>query len=117
MQINLKLFTPLCLQIKSTTKLRHFSLFVALLLVVSFAFEVYADTTNVMIVLDASGSMRGQIEGRTKMEIAKQAIREVLKTIPEDVRVGLRVYGHQSPRYKHDCKDSKLEVPLTILKN
>ena len=78
-------------------------------------FDAYGDTTNVMIILDASGSMGGRVEGRTKMDIAKKAIMDVIKTLPKDVRVGLRVYGHQSPKYRKDCKDSRLEVPLDFV--
>ena len=75
----------------------------------------FADTTNVVVVLDASGSMRQQIEGSTKMDIAKDAIRDVIRTLPRNVRLGLRVYGHQSPQYLHDCQDSRLELPLDFV--
>jgi len=93
-------------------RVRHVALFAVLFYIFLFKVNTYADTTNVMIILDASGSMRGQIEGRTKMDIAKTVIRDVIKTMPNNVRLGLRVYGHQSPQFLKNCTDSKLEVAL-----
>lgn len=49
---------------------------------------------NVEIVLDASGSMAKQIDGETMMNIAKNSISEVLKQLPANANVGLRVFGH-----------------------
>ncbi len=73
------------------------------------------EPVNIMIVLDASGSMRERQEGRSKMDIAKSALKMVLRTMPQNVRVGLRVYGHQSPKRFHDCQDTRLEIPLDYL--
>jgi Ca-activated chloride channel family protein len=36
-----------------------------------------AAADRAMIILDASGSMWGQIEGKTKIEIARETLREV----------------------------------------
>ena len=55
-----------------------------------------------IIVLDASGSMWGQIDGKPKLEIARAALAEVLKTIPADTELGLIAYGH---RDKGSCDD------------
>ncbi|WP_082233089.1 VWA domain-containing protein [Halobacillus massiliensis] len=49
---------------------------------------------NVQILLDASGSMAGQIDGEVKMDLAKEAIAEFADHLPEDTSVSLRVYGH-----------------------
>ncbi|WP_269933344.1 vWA domain-containing protein [Aminobacter sp. HY435] len=65
-----------------------------------------ADRT--IIVLDASGSMWGQIEGKPKLEIARQALRTVLTTVPADAELGLMAYGH---REKGSCSDIQLVVP------
>jgi len=91
------------------------SFIILLFFLFSGAIHSYGQTTNIMIVLDASGSMREQQNGRTKMDIAKAALKYVLQSLPDNVRVGLRVYGHQSPRRLHDCEDSKLEIPLDYL--
>jgi Ca-activated chloride channel homolog len=61
-----------------------------------------------IIVLDASGSMWGQIDGRPKLEIAREALGEVLATMPADTALGLMAYGH---RTKGDCADIELVVP------
>ncbi|WP_205123440.1 vWA domain-containing protein [Marimonas lutisalis] len=60
-----------------------------------------------MIVLDGSGSMWGQIDGKTKIEIARETLREVLAQVPEGNELGLIVYGH---RRKGDCGDIELAV-------
>ena len=78
--------------------------------VCSQTFTTNADTCNIMILLDASGSMNEIIGSQTKMQIARRCLDRVLQSIPPFVRIGLRVYGHQSARIYHDCQDSKLEV-------
>jgi Mg-chelatase subunit ChlD len=69
------------------------------------------DERAVEIVFDASGSMWAQIDGRSKMEIARQTLGDALEALPADLHVGLRVYGHQRAREAHDCRDSELLVP------
>lgn len=61
-----------------------------------------------IIVLDASGSMWGQIEGETKMSIAQETLAEVLSTVPDTVELGFVAYGH---REKGNCADIELIVP------
>jgi Ca-activated chloride channel family protein len=61
-----------------------------------------------IIVLDASGSMWGQIDGRAKLEIAREALGQVLTGIPAETEIGLMAYGHRS---KGDCADIELVVP------
>lgn len=55
-----------------------------------------------IIVLDASGSMWGQIDGKTKIEIARETLADVLPTIRGDLELGLIAYGH---REKGACSD------------
>jgi Ca-activated chloride channel homolog len=61
-----------------------------------------------IIVLDASGSMWGQIDGRAKLEIAREALGTVLAGIPAETEIGLLAYGH---REKGSCDDIELVVP------
>lgn len=61
-----------------------------------------------IIVLDASGSMWGQIDGKPKLEIARQTLRTVLQSVPADLELGLMAYGH---RQKGSCEDIELVVP------
>jgi Ca-activated chloride channel homolog len=58
--------------------------------------EIPADAPplNVQILLDASGSMAGQMEGRPKMDLAKESITEFAGNLPENANVSLRIYGH-----------------------
>jgi len=65
---------------------------------------------SVEIVLDASGSMWGQIDGRSKMEIARQTLEETLGWLPSDLSISLRAYGHQHPREARDCADTQVLV-------
>ncbi|OIO71073.1 MAG: hypothetical protein AUJ58_01150 [Zetaproteobacteria bacterium CG1_02_55_237] len=61
-----------------------------------------AEGQQAMLVLDASGSMWGQINGKSKIEIAREVIADVLKGWNPDTRLGLIAYGH---RNKSDCED------------
>jgi Ca-activated chloride channel homolog len=56
----------------------------------------------VILVLDASGSMWGQIEGKTKMEIAKDVVGKVIANWKPGDEIGLVAYGH---REKGSCTD------------
>lgn len=55
-----------------------------------------------MIVMDASGSMWGQINGVTKIEIARETLGTVLQSVPADFELGLIAYGH---RQRGECGD------------
>lgn len=51
----------------------------------------------------------------TKWEVAKKLVIKTIDSIQKSdpsVEIGLRVFGHQTPRSMKDCKDSKLEVPI-----
>lgn len=61
-----------------------------------------------IIVMDASGSMWGQIAGKTKIEIARETLAGVLPDIPGDMELGLIAYGH---REKGVCSDIEEIVP------
>ncbi|MFV2034460.1 MAG: VWA domain-containing protein, partial [Halocynthiibacter sp.] len=55
-----------------------------------------------ILVLDASGSMWGQIDGVAKIDIAREVIIDLLQSLPAEQELGLTVYGH---RRKGDCGD------------
>jgi hypothetical protein len=67
-----------------------------------------AQQPGTLIVMDGSGSMWGQIDGRPKLEIARETVANVLGTLPADQALGLIAYGHRS---KGDCADIELIVP------
>ncbi|MEW6629829.1 MAG: VWA domain-containing protein [Pseudomonadota bacterium] len=63
---------------------------------------------KVIVILDASGSMWAQIDGKPKLEIARQSLRNVLQSVPADDQIGFMAYGH---RTKGSCDDIELIVP------
>ncbi|HPR40402.1 MAG TPA: VWA domain-containing protein [Oscillospiraceae bacterium] len=66
---------------------------------------------QIEIIFDDSGSMWGQIDGKAKIDIAKESFDLMLDDIlkkQSDAEVGLRVYGHKNKK----CDNSILEVPL-----
>ncbi|MEI9405860.1 vWA domain-containing protein [Mesorhizobium argentiipisi] len=63
---------------------------------------------KVIIILDASGSMWAQIDGKPKLEIARESLRTVLQSVPADDEIGFMAYGH---RTKGSCDDIELIVP------
>jgi len=64
----------------------------------------FKENLNVEIILDASGSMAQSIDGKTKMEIAKETITNFVSELPEGAKVGLRVYGHTGSNADSDMK-------------
>lgn len=76
-------------------------------------------TVAVELILDVSGSMAQATDtGDTRMEAAKQVMRDVIEGIPdrEGISVGFRVYGHKGDNSlegkDESCRSSDLVVPL-----
>ncbi len=68
---------------------------------------------QIELILDASGSMKEKVEGRPKIDIAREVMVQIIKGLPENVQVALRVYGHRIREGRPgDCKDSELMVPF-----
>lgn len=65
--------------------------------------------TNTLLILDASGSMRGRIDNVVKMDMAKDVTCDYVRSLPSHMNVGLLVYGHRS---RKDCNDMEYIVPL-----
>ena len=66
----------------------------------------------VEIVVDASRSMWGRMQGQPKMVVAKQILNDVSYWFPEDLDLALRAYGHTTPSESANCADSALLVPF-----
>jgi Ca-activated chloride channel family protein len=66
------------------------------------------EPARVIIVFDASGSMAAQLDGRAKIDIAKEVVSSIVGGIDPSVELGLVAYGH---RRKGDCEDIELLVP------
>ena len=62
-----------------------------------------------IIVFDASGSMWGNMEGKTKITIAKETLVNLVTNWDEEKQLGLLAYGH---RKKGDCRDIETLVPV-----
>ncbi|MCK5544857.1 MAG: VWA domain-containing protein, partial [Desulfobulbaceae bacterium] len=71
--------------------------------------EESATLGNLMFILDASGSMWGQVEGTAKIVIAKEVLTDLIQGLPDDTVVGLVAYGH---RRKGDCDDVEELIAL-----
>ena len=67
----------------------------------------HSDAAATLIVMDGSGSMWGQIEGRPKLEAARETAAKVLSALPSDRVLGLLAYGH---RERGNCGDIELMV-------
>ncbi|WP_193178410.1 PAN domain-containing protein [Oricola nitratireducens] len=66
-----------------------------------------------IIVMDASGSMWGQIDGKTKIEIARETLAGVLPSIPDDMELGLIAYGHREKGVCSDIEEIVAPAPGT----
>lgn len=66
----------------------------------------FKDHYNVEIILDSSGSMGAVVDGKTQMQLAKEAINEFVASLPEDVNISLRVYGHKGTGDESDKQKS-----------
>lgn len=71
--------------------------------------------SQIGLIFDASGSMWGRLpSGKPKITVAKDAMRSIVRSLPDGSDVGLRIYGHRLPRRPKDasCLDSQLVVPF-----
>lgn len=76
----------------------------------------FKENMNVLVILDASGSMGQYVGGQTQMEAAKKAIVQFVEGLPKEANVGLRVYGHEGTGSSADkamsCASSDLLYPF-----
>jgi Ca-activated chloride channel homolog len=72
----------------------------------------FQDQLNVLIILDASGSMENKINGQSMMQIALDEINGLVDRLPDEVNIGLRVYGGKSTEAKLSCSDIELLEPI-----
>lgn len=69
-------------------------------------------TDRLVLILDGSGSMWGQVEGEAKISIARRVLSDLIARLPADSEVGLVAYGH---RRQGDCRDVETLVPISPL--
>jgi Mg-chelatase subunit ChlD len=71
-----------------------------------------ATTSAVELILDASGSMLQRMEGRRRIDIAKDVLSGALREhIPAGTPTALRVFGHRTP----NACETDLDIPLQPL--
>jgi Ca-activated chloride channel homolog len=64
---------------------------------------------RVFLVLDASGSMWGRVGDQTKIQVARETVRTLLRDWRPQDQLGLVTYGH---RRKNDCSDIEVLRPV-----
>jgi Mg-chelatase subunit ChlD len=66
--------------------------------------------SDLLFILDGSGSMWGQVDGVAKIATAKQALAGLIGDLPSETNVGLMAYGH---RREGDCGDTEILYPVS----
>lgn len=87
-------------------------LIITLVCALGLGFQTYAQQdapSPILFIYDASGSMWGQLDGKTKKEIASEVLSQAVSNLPENQNIGLMAYGH---RTKGDCNDVEFLVDL-----
>ena len=69
----------------------------------------------VLFIVDFSNSMTEKLHGTKKINMLLDTMQELLPKLPENIRVGLRVYGHKNNLLipGSGCKASSLIVPMS----
>lgn len=71
---------------------------------------------RIELILDGSGSMKEKLDGATRMETAKQVLADLIRQLPDEIEVALRVYGHRIREgAPGDCRDTELVYPFARL--
>lgn len=90
--------------------MKQLAVFLCLFCVVSLLHAQSKTPSPIIFIYDASGSMWGQMEGKTKMQIATEVLSTSVNKLPDNQKIGLVAYGH---RKKGDCKDVEFLVEMT----
>ncbi|MBT6068699.1 VWA domain-containing protein [Candidatus Peregrinibacteria bacterium] len=71
-------------------------------------------SSGLEVILDVSGSMAGQVEGKAKIDLAREALGVALENLTDDIDLALRVYGHRILKTDqvNSCKDIELLIPF-----
>jgi len=91
---------------------RYLFLVPAILFVCSLVFSQAQAASNVLFILDASGSMAQKFGDQTKMQAAKDVFKSLLSDLPKDANVGLELYGHHGNK---DCSVIEVMDPVAPL--
>ncbi|WP_270938691.1 VWA domain-containing protein, partial [Falsiroseomonas oryzae] len=88
--------------------MRRLALPLVLTIAVLGATALPARAQDAVLVLDASNSMWGRVDGQPKIAIARDAVGALARALPAGRRMGLMAYGH---RRAGDCADIELLLP------
>ena len=85
---------------------------ILLLVTLCFSLNFFAQEqpSPILFIYDASGSMWGEMENKTKKEIAAEVLTATVGTLPENQNIGLIAYGH---REKGNCDDIEYLADLS----
>lgn len=73
--------------------------------IAALAGNAAAAPSDILFVLDGSGSMWGQIDGVAKIDTAKKTITRLMNDVPAQARLGFTTYGTTS---KRNCEDASV---------
>ena len=74
---------------------------------------VAAPPARLYIILDASGSMLDEMDGRMKFDLARDAVAAMLSFLPAHSEAALRVYGHRKRSIEEGAdEDTELLIPM-----
>ena len=94
--------------------MRHFILLAAILLATISPKSTQASERSTALIIDASGSMKAKLaNGQTRIDAAKDALETLVNGLPDDQRLSLWAYGHQSPTKKRNCRDTQQLTAFT----
>ncbi|HEY0626094.1 MAG TPA: VWA domain-containing protein [Allosphingosinicella sp.] len=72
--------------------------------------------SNILLILDSSGSMAARLGGRPKIDLAKQSLNSFMSGLPNAASIGFMVYGHRgnnTPAGKAEsCAGVELLAPI-----
>ncbi|MBT6275132.1 MAG: VWA domain-containing protein, partial [Chromatiales bacterium] len=68
----------------------------------SISLSFAQETRNLLVILDASNSMWGQVDGVAKITTAREALSKMIGEVPDNVNIGLMAYGHNDAE---SCSD------------
>ncbi|MCD4721178.1 MAG: VWA domain-containing protein, partial [Desulfobacula sp.] len=85
--------------------LRIIIAFVFCFVSISASMITKAFPSELLFILDCSGSMWGRVDDQPKIVIAKAVLKDLLNDVPDEIKIGLLAYGH---REKGNCNDIEL---------
>lgn len=90
----------------------HLQKIIASLFILFLSTTIIHAKDSAIIVFDGSGSMWGQIGGKTKIEIARDVMGTLVDDWDKEVELGLIAYGH---REKGKCSDIEVLQPVSTI--